>query len=355
MAEDHSYEAILRRCLEEAPAEVDRREGSLLYDALAPACARLAALYTELDTMLDRAFPDTAAGEDLDRKCAERGIARLEAAPAVRRGYFTGATPPLGARFSGGDLNFAVTLDEGEGACQLTAETAGAAGNSWFGTLLPIDHIAGLTAASLGEVLVPGEDEEDDESLRGRYFASFEEQAFGGNAADYRARVGELDGVGGVKAARTPAGGGTVGVCILGADWAPPSPELVEQVQQALDPGENPGAGVGLAPIGHTVTVTGARGVTVDVAFTLTLAPNVTWADVEQAVGEAIGAYFTDLARSWAASDCLTVRISQVETRVLDVAGVVDVEGTTLNGQAANLVLERDEVPLPGEVSHGAA
>lgn len=30
----------------------------MIYDALAPACAELATLYTELSNILDRAFPD---------------------------------------------------------------------------------------------------------------------------------------------------------------------------------------------------------------------------------------------------------------------------------------------------------
>ena len=146
MTDEHSYEALMARCLGRVSAEVDKREGSILYDALAPACAELAVLYTELETMLDRAWPDTAAGADLDKKAAERSLIRAPASPAVREGRFTGADGgafdvPIGTRFSGGAVNFTVTERREAGVFRLTAETPGSAGNTWFGTLFPIDYV----------------------------------------------------------------------------------------------------------------------------------------------------------------------------------------------------------------------
>jgi uncharacterized phage protein gp47/JayE len=355
MYENMTYEALLERCLARVPETLDKREGSIIFDALSPVCAQLAALYTELSNLLDRSFPDTATGTDLERKAAERSITRQKATRAVRAASFSGGEPPLGARFSGGGLNYVLTaLPEAGGAYQLTAESAGAVGNRWFGALLPIDFIEGLTGGQLGPVLIPGEDEEEDEALRKRYFDSFERQAFGGNLADYKARVGALPGVGGVKALRAPQGGGTVGVIILGSDWAPPTPQLVQAVQTAVDPTLNQGGGVGLAPIGHRVTVSGVEGRQISVAARLTLEQDITWEDVYQAVRDAIQAYFTTLAQAWADSETTTVRVSQIETRILCVAGVLDVEALTLNGSAANLALEGTEIPVLGEVSHAA-
>ena len=78
MYETQTFETIMDRCLSRVSSSVDKREGSVIYDALAPACAELATLYTELSNILDRAFPDTATGEDLDRKCMERGVIRRQ-------------------------------------------------------------------------------------------------------------------------------------------------------------------------------------------------------------------------------------------------------------------------------------
>jgi uncharacterized phage protein gp47/JayE len=47
----------------------------------------------------------------------------------------------------------------------------------------------------------------------------------------------------------------------------------------------------------------------------------------------------------------MVVRISQVETRILGVKGVLDVAATEINGSADNLVLTRYQIPVLGGVS----
>ncbi len=359
MYEDRTFDAIMGRCLSRVPNSLDKREGAVIYDALAPACAELAALYTELGTMLDRAFPDTATGDDLDRLAVMRSLKRSGATPAVRKGLFTGAAGagfdvPLGARFSGGDLNFTATKRLAAGQFELTAETPGSGGNRYFGTLFPIDHLDGLASATLADVLIPGDDAEDDSGLRGRYFSSLDGLAFGGNLADYREKTGALDGVGGVKVLPTWNGGGTVKLVLVDSLWRVPSDKLVQDVQLAVDPVGHQGEGVGFAPIGHVVTVAPAEGVKVAVGLSLTLDSSITWEAVKPDVTAAIQGYFDVLVQGWADADGLTVRISQIETRVLSVAGVEDIQGTTLNGGASNLLLGGEQVPVLEAVTHGA-
>ena len=84
MYEEMSFEAIMERCLGRVATSVDKREGSIIYDAIAPAAADLAIMYIELAYLMDRAFPDTATGEDLTKKCRERGVLRAAATYAVR-------------------------------------------------------------------------------------------------------------------------------------------------------------------------------------------------------------------------------------------------------------------------------
>ncbi|SBV94433.1 conserved hypothetical protein [uncultured Eubacteriales bacterium] len=360
MYEDQTYEAIMERCLSRVPDTMDKREGSIIYDALGPACAEVAGLYVELSNILDRAFPDTAIGTDLDRKAAERSVVRQPATGAIRKATFTGTSGaaidvPVGTRFSGGGINYTATEKMETGAWKMTAETVGSVGNTYFGLLFPIDYVEGLAGAQLGDVLIPGDDQEDDESLRKRYFNSFWAQAFAGNPAAYREFVGALDGVGGVKVARAPSGGGTVGVTIVASDWAVPSTALIDMVQAAVDPVGNQGAGAGLAPIDHVVTVAGVVSRSVGIAFTLTLEDGVTWAGVKPTAEAAIQDYFDELTRSWADSVTLTVRISQIETRILSIPGVLDVEGTILNGAATNLQLMGTEIPVLGSVANGTA
>lgn len=359
MYEEMTFEAIMERCLARVTSSVDKREGSIIYDAIAPAAAELAIMYIELAYLMDRAFPDTATGEDLTKKCRERGVLRAAATYAIRKGYFevadgTGCNVALGTRFSGGDINFAITAEIAPGQYQLTAETAGAVGNEYIGTLYPIDYVPDLATARMEDILVPGEDEESDDDLRTRYFASLESQAFGGNIADYKSKVELLPGVGAAKIIPAWNGGGTVKVLIISSEWGAPSADLVQRVQEAIDPAGTQGSGLGLAPIGHTVTVEGVASSTINVSFSLAFGSGSAWSGVQAAVKTAVQGYFAELSRAWADTDTLIIRVSQIETRILGVPGVIDITNTKINGSAVNLSLAANKIPVLGVITNGA-
>lgn len=354
MYENVTYEGLLRRMLEGAAAidrNLDTREGSVLWYALAPAAVELQNLYIALDTVLSETYADTASRPYLIKRAWERGIEPRGATKAVCRGALLpeGIEVPAGTRLSGGGLNYTVTGRLEDRGYRLECESPGEQGNGYSGTLLPVEHVRGLERAELTEVLIPGEDEESTESLRKRYFATLDAQAFGGNTADYLEKVSALPGVGGVKVRRAWNGGGTVLLTIIDSLFAAPSAELVASVQERVDPETGHGAGLGLAPIGHKVTVRGAEGAAVNVACTLTYQAGWDRAAVEPYVQAALAGYMKELSKAWAGQEePLVVRVSRVESELLGCPGVVDVEGTTLNGAAKNLVLEWDQVPVMG-------
>lgn len=354
--EAQTYEAILKRMLNRVSADVDKREGSIIYDALAPAAAELAQTYMELDVITRLGFADTATGQYLDRRTAEFGITRTPASHARRKGYFYGANGalldiPIGSRFGSGDKRYYAVERVSAGVFILECETAGATGNEYFGTLLPIDYMNGLVRAELGEVLVPGEDTETDEELRQRYYSAMAEKPFGGNVSDYEQKLGGIPGVGAVKVFPAWQGGGTVKATLIGSDFSPPSLMLINEVQTLIDPTVNSGNGIGLAPIGHQVTITGVNGATIDVAATVQLANGVTIGQVQSEIVSAISAYLLSLCKTWAQEAPLVVRVSQIEAKILTVSGVTDISGTKINGASANVVLEIEEIPLIGTVT----
>lgn len=361
MYEAQTYEQILGRMLERIRGldpRLDTREGSVLWLALAPAAVELAVLYTQADAVLAESFADTETRDFLIRRCAERGIRPESAYAAVWRGAFV---PGIyaGARFSADKLNFIAEerLDAPEGATEpgefwrLRCETPGLVGNSARGDLIPIEYVPGLRTAELLELLIPGEDEEDTEALRQRYFRSFDAQAFGGNVADYKEKIHAMQGIGGCKVWRAWQGGGTVRVVIQNSLFAAPTPELVAAVQEALDPEAVAGEGLGLAPIGHAVTVVGVAPVAVDSFARFTLAPGLDWETVLLGLRQAAETYFLELAKSWEDGAPIVVRISHLETRFLSVPGIVDLTGTTLQGLEENLTLSVDAIPVCGTLS----
>ena len=402
MYEAQTYESILARMLQKAlsiNSNLDTREGSLVWYGDAPAAVELQNLYIALDTVLNETFADTATRPYLILRAAERGLSPQPASPAILQMAITPTTLflPLNTRFSIGELNYYVSADRGSGNYELTCETAGEAGNNYTGTVIPIEYVDGLETCKITSVLVPGEDEEDTELFRQRYLNSLNAQAFGGNQIDYIEKVNAIPGVGGVKVYRAwngdlkPANmippkeaeawieglsgvpepvklwldtvyaaaknnmftvGGTVKLVVINSTFTVPSPTLVEQVQTAVDPLQNAGEGVGIAPIGHVVRVAGVQEETADLGFALYYQRGWSWEDVSGYVTEAINGYFLELAQSWADQDeALVVRISQIESRLLGITGILDIANTTINEKAANHTLALDHIPVLGSLA----
>ena len=357
MYEDVTYEVILDRMLSrvlEQNPNIDTREGSIIYNALAPAAVELQNMYIQLDTVLNESFADTQTREYLIKRCAERGVNVEPATYAVRKGEFTPSALEIeiGTRFSLNLLNYVVTEKISNGIYKLQCETAGNDGNAESGALIPIDYIDGLETATLTDVLIPGEDEEDTEHLRQRYFNSLNAQAFGGNITDYKEKTNSINGVGGVKVYPVWNGGGTVKLVIINSDFEVPSETLIENVQTVIDPTQNQGTGAGIAPIGHVVTVVGCSSTTVNIKTKITFQEGWDWEDLKPYVEQTIDEYFKDLASEWDSVDNIIVRISQIEIRLLNLTGVLDIADTTINNEEQNLTLEADNIPIRGELTN---
>lgn len=303
----------------------------------------------------------------------------------------------MGRRFNIGSTNYTVIEKISDGVYQVQCETPGVTGNQTLGTMIPIDYINGLETAELTEILIPGEDDEETENLRTRYFDSFNEKGFGGNVRDYLDKTNSIPGVGSTKVTRVWNGdihpaemipstsvkawyegikpsltgepavwldtvfnaaeskklttGGTVLLTILNSDFGIASDALIQTVGQTIDPDEYAGEGYGIAPIGHTVKVESAKAIEVFIKTNITFDIGYSWSNLQSSINELISNYFLELRKSWADSPYLIIRISQIETRILSLKGVVDIKNTKLNGVSDNLVLGKYEVPVFGGAS----
>lgn len=361
-----TYQNILQAMLDRVPDTYDKRDTSPIPIALGPAAWALEGFYLSLNQVQQSAFIQTAVGQSLDYLAVIGGLTRYPASAAVRLGIFNTAVP-IGARFStmnGADsINFAVTAaTDTANQYQLTAETPGSIGNEYTGPILPITTVPGLTSAQIIDILVPGDDQETDDALRARLITALNERPFGGNIASYREAVMAMDGVGGVQIYPTWNGGGTVKLSVMGADFLPASEELVENVQNAVDPPPNQGLGLGLAPIGAQVTVTAPTALTVNVSATLTLQAGYQIGQVQQAVEQALEAYLLSVRQSWdknvsasGVAYAADVYLARVTAAIVGVAGVVNATNVQLNGGTADLALtetgQTQQTPVLGTVT----
>lgn len=344
MFEHLTFETILERMLagvREGAPELDCREGSLIYTALAPAAIELQLMAIEMDAVLRESFADTQSRPYLVKRAAERGIAAKEATKAVRKGEFDTDDISVGTRFMLNELVFTVTERLDEMVFALECETAGDCGNTGTGDLEPLGYIPGLSQAKLTGILSHGTEAETAEQLQRRYVLSLKALAFGGNVADYLQTVGAIPGVGGVKVSPAWRGGGTVLLTITDAGSNSPAEGLTEEVQKKIHP-----------PIGHEVTVRGAEAVAVAIAADFVFRPGFSFEQLKPQLEAAAEDYLTGLRDSWADEEGLVVRVSGLEQRFLGVPGVLDVTGTSLNGTAKNMTLGAFELPVLGSVIH---
>lgn len=347
MFENLTYEDLLNRMLDRVSNKLDKREGSVIWDTHSPTAIELKNLYIALDYIIQEAYGDTATRDFLILRCKERGIVPYPATHAVLKGEFVpSAIDVTGKRFNIGQINYVVTEKLQDGVYKVQCETEGEEGNRYLGAMIPIEYINGLETADLTEVLVPGEDEEDTEELRKRYFASFEESAFGGNVKDYLEKTNAIPGVGctkvtrvwnsdlrpadmipknavtewyeGIKGTLSPTvkgwlttvyvaakekkltTGGTVLLTILNSEFDTASEELIEIVQKTIDPEEYAGEGYGLAPIGHVVMVKSASGREIVIKTKVTFDTGYSWTSLRSEIESAIKNYFAELRKEWA-------------------------------------------------------
>ena len=353
MFEDMTFDIIMQRMLARIPEDMDRREGSVIWDAMAPAAAELELAYIELDSILNEAFADTASRDFLIRRSAERGITVFPPPLRLQKGNLNlGNLDVLGKRFNHDDLNFVVTEKISDGVYKLQCETPGVDGNRAFGSLVPIEYILGLTSASITELLIPGEDEEGTEALRQRYYQSFGDKAFGGNERDYLDKTNAIEGVGATKVTPIWNGPGTVKLTILDSQFNKASTVLIQTVQNIIDPAQD-AKGDGLAPIGHIVTVDTVQEVTVNIATVMEFESGITFAAKSAEIQEAVANYLLELRQSWADQTNIIVRIAHIETRILAIGGIADIRDTNINGVASNLTLDGHQVPVLGVITNG--
>jgi uncharacterized phage protein gp47/JayE len=351
MYENMTYEVILQRMLDRVPDTMNKREGSIIYDALAPAAVELTLAYLQFDMVLNETFGDTASRDYLIKRAKERGLTPEPATKAILQGEFTPVNiDVLNKRFNLDSLNYMVTELISPGVYKVQCETEGTIGNQYLDDIIPIDYIEGLETAKLTQVLIPGEDEEDTEVFRQRYFASFGEKSYGGNVTDYLTKTNSIPGVGSTKVTPIWDGGGTVKLTILDATYNKASSTLIDAVQNAIDPSPQ-GEGWGIAPIGHIVTVDTVEEVTVDIAANITFDTGYSWEALQTQAIAALEDYMLELRSDWANQGGLIVRIAQIETRLLAIEGIINISGTTINGDANNLTLTTHQIPVLGSVT----
>lgn len=374
----YTYDYILTEALSKVPDNVDKREGSIIRDALSPCCYEAAKHILYLADIIEQTYIETANGLWLDGRVIEGGITRDPATYAKKLGVFkTQLDEPcqisIGQSFSTvGDtiLNYTAVQvyanEDGDvvpGSYIMQCNTVGSVGNSYIGRIVPNDYIEKLASAEITTLLYPGEEEESDDSLRERFLANLMKTAFGGNIAQYRQWAKEIPGIGGVQVYPVWAGGGTVKLSIIDTDYNSCSSEFCQTILEKFDPensGGETGLGLGIAPIGHKVTVSTPLPRTINVSGKITLLPGYKLETLMPDIKATLENYLLSLREAWENSDdennySVTVYLGRINFAILNVKGVSSAYELKLNETDTDIKLTEtsslQEIPVLGTVS----
>lgn len=348
--EDMTYDAILQRMMDRVTAtypNLDTREGSIIFNALAPAAVELAIAYVELNNVLRESFVKTASREYILLACEEAGIDTtiFDANAGTFKGEFD-VEVPIGSRWNCDLFNYTVeeliqyNAETGHYEYSMRCETEGAAPNTVFGALSAITDLPStLTYAEVTECLIEGEDAYTDDEIRDAYYEYINVSASDGNVAQYEVWCSEYEGVGNYKIFPLWNGANTVKVSILSASNRAATDTLVSEFQEYLDPNAE-GMGNGKAPIGAFVTVTTATEVPISVTADVQLSNGYTAVpDIELALTE----YFAKIAYEKS-----VVSYMSLGAAILDVPGIAFINNLTVNEGTTDVSLEDEQIPVLG-------
>lgn len=349
--ENMTYDFILNRMMDRVNVKypnLDIREGSIVFNAIASAAMELAIAYTEIENAMNESFIDTASREYLMLGCTDMGmdVSIFEAHAGVHKGEFD-VEVPIGSQWSCDLYNYTVDefigMEDGYYTYKLICDTLGTAPNNQVGDLTSItDMPDGLTYAKVTECLIEGENETSDDDVRVAYHEYVRGGATDGNIDQYKKWCNEYDGIGNSKVFPLWDGANTVKVSILSASNRAASEALIQEFQTYLDPNTT-GMGDGVAPIGAFVTVATATELPINISANLKLKSGYT--DTSE-IAKQLTKYFGEIAY-----EKTSIAYMNVGATILGVEGVDYISDLKINGGTTDIMLGEEVIPVLGEVN----
>ncbi|ASN68107.1 putative baseplate J [uncultured Caudovirales phage] len=335
---------ILTDMLANTRNDIDKRQGSVAHDMLAPPAHEIEMLGWELEAVYLQAYLDTATDEALDMLAHHLGIYRKSSVSAAGIANVTGADGtiiPKGYRFKTvSDIEFTsnleTTITNGIAFVAITAVIPGESGNIGIGELT--DHernLSGISSVTNNDIFIGGVDAETDDSLRERALFKARKPITSGNVNHYKLWATEVEGVATANVFPTWNGPNTVKVVLIADDGGAPDQPIIDDAIAYIEQER---------PIGAKVTVLPIEEVPLSINAKLTLSGDLNVADVRDAIIESITHYFLS------ESDGGVVRYSRVGEAILGATGVIDYEDLLINNATSNISLSQEQVAIVGEV-----
>lgn len=333
MFEEMTYENILDDMLSRVSDDIDKREGSIIYDALAPAAYKLAETYFLLNNFIDLVSGDTAVGEYLDRVVNDYGIIRKKATYAIRK-IETTIDVAIGARWGLRDTSYTIIEKISTNSYKAKCEQLGDIGNIYSGILENIDNVSGVTA-TLTDILESGVEEESDDNLRSRFYHQLQAPATSGNVDNYRSWTLQVEGVGGVKVFPLSDGPGTVKLLVVDSNMEIDE-TLEERVYNYIET---------VRPIGAQVIVDSPTSKVINISANVNIDGTRLLENIKQSFNNEISKYLKDIT-----FETYIVSYAKVGSILLGIDGVLDYSDLKINNNNTNVTVSQTEMAMAGSI-----
>jgi uncharacterized phage protein gp47/JayE len=339
---------------------MDLTEGSFAHDFTNPTAKEKARMVGfTLTEVIKNIFPMWSYGDNLDWQARNRGMSRKEAvkakAEAVTITGKAGTVIPAGflikteATYGGSSVLFQITesvVIPGTGTGQtvtvpIEAYTAGLIGNVAAGTITMLNApIKGVESITNTSATTGGVDRESDDALIQRILDYDQNQgiSFVGSDSDYKRWAMEVNGVGSAEVIPAAPGAETVTLVITDTQGQPANTDLCTLVyNHVMSPNDRSSR---LAGVNDILSVVAATGVRILIHATVVTEGGRGINDIKTDLHASLLIYYkTAIAQN-------VVRINEIGKILIDIKGVADYTGLTLNGASANVAIATDEIPV---------
>lgn len=362
MYEDKTVEILHEELLSNISNSYAKNVGYPTYDITRSFSIQENKLYKALSLMIEKLDVDKLQGDELTKYVWQRkGIERKLATKAKGFVTVTGNgqvqfgdlfSTPTGIRFRAIENKTVVNTSD----IKIEALEAGSLGVVGANSIIEIPvTIQGIISVSNNSATYDGYDEESDESLRERYYEALQIPATSGNKFHYIKWAKEVVGVGDCKVISLWNGNNTVKVVIIDSDKQPANTDLINRVQEYIDPKgiyneqtkswSTWGAGFGEAPIGAYCTVVSAISKPININVDVEEITNYKLEGVKANIEKNIIKYFKEIAFK---QDF--VSYAKIGAIILSTEGVKDYQTLTVNGGTSNITIANEEVATLGTV-----
>lgn len=349
MYTDRDKDQILSDMLESVQEDVDKREGSVVYDMLAPPSEEFEILQHVLEAVSENGFIDTAQMEYVDLRAMEYGEYRK---PAERAKGWLLISDKIGREINidtvvmtehDGEpialqiVEYNVVPESGEVTVQAVAVEPGDNGN--------IPAYSDMTCVDLPEAIITnpiefsgGVDRESDEELKSRVLLKVRKPITSGNIYHYELWARQISGISQARVTPLWDGPGMVKVTVINSEGRAPTEEQVLAVAEHIEEER---------PIGANVTVVAIKEVPIDVTATLVLEGGLLPEDIQEAIEQSIAEYLSDAGTE--------IRYSQISRAILRTEGVKDYDDVQIGADGImgtdNVLVSADDVAIVGQVT----